>query len=73
MEERLLLDGVALQPGDVAEGDLEPAGVVEADLADPDLALWEIAAVPAGDTAQRLVTLGFAERGRGGVLREECL
>src|SRR5262249_50712132 len=65
--ERLLLDGVALQPGDVAEGDLEPAGVVEADLADPAQAIADEAAVPAGQAADA-AGLGPAQlwRPRGG-------
>jgi hypothetical protein len=63
VEERLLLDGVALHPGDVAVGDPESAGLVEADLADAAEALADEAAVPAGQAADG-VSLGAAEFGR---------
>src|SRR5262249_48144928 len=62
-EERLRLDGVTLKPGDVTEGDREPAGVVEADLADPAQAVADEAAVPTGQAADA-TGLGPAQLGR---------
>src|SRR5262249_34410117 len=50
VEERLLLDGVALQTGDVAERHLEPAGLIEAHLADAAQAVADEAAMAARQT-----------------------
>jgi len=39
MEERLLLDGVALHSGNIAPGNVESAAAIEANLADAGLAV----------------------------------
>ena len=63
VEERLLLDGIALQAGRVAPRRVEPSVAVEPDLADADRALGDAAGVTAGHAAdppagQRLVQIG---------------
>ena len=51
VEERLLLDGVALHAADVSPGHVEGAVCVEADFADAGLAFGDRAAVAAGEAA----------------------
>src|SRR5262249_23770554 len=67
VEERLLLDRVALQTGDVAERHLEPAGFVEADLADAAQSVADQAAMAARQPADAVAfgpgQLGGAEDG----------
>jgi hypothetical protein len=51
VEERLLLDRIALHAADVAPGDIERAAAVEAHLADASGAVGKGTRVAAGDTA----------------------
>src|SRR5713226_3853584 len=51
VEERLLLDGVTLNSGNIAPGNIERATVIEANLADTGLSLGNRAAVAAGIAA----------------------
>ena len=55
VEERLLLDGIALHSGGVSPGDVELAAAIEADLADSGLAFGDRAAVAAGEAADAVV------------------
>src|SRR5689334_19422379 len=66
MEERLLLNRVALKSGDVAEGHFELSVLVEAHLADAALAFPNQAAMAAG-IAKDAVALGLPERADRGV------
>jgi hypothetical protein len=59
VEEGLLLHRIALQCGDVASGDQQPATLVEAHPADAPPALPNEAAVPAGDAAECAVGKGL--------------
>ena len=52
VEERLLLDRVALHAADVSPGNIQPSALVEADFADAGLAFGNRAFVAAGITAQ---------------------
>src|SRR5437867_11490116 len=56
MEERLFLHRVALHPSDVAEGDHEPAALVEPHLTDTEGSLRNGTTVPTGE-APHLVPL----------------
>ena len=56
MEERLLLDGVALHAGGVSPRDIEFATAIEADLADSGLTVGDRAAVAAGEAAHAIVS-----------------
>ena len=49
MEERFLLDGIALRAPDIAPRHQQPASLVVADLADANSAVGQRAAMPAGD------------------------
>jgi hypothetical protein len=51
MEERLLLDRVALEGGDVPTRDQQPAALIEAYPADPPPAFPDQATVPTGKAA----------------------
>jgi hypothetical protein len=51
VEEGLLLDGVTLNSGNIAPGNIERATVIEANLADTGLSLGNRAAVAAGIAA----------------------
>ena len=55
VEERLLLDRIALHAADIAPGHLQAAALVEAHLADADRADRERAAVAAGHAPQTAV------------------
>jgi len=55
VEEGLLLDGIALHAGGVSPGDVEFAAAIEADFADSGLAVWDRAAVAAGEAADPVV------------------
>ena len=55
MEERLLLDGIALHARGVSPGNVELAAAIEADFADSGLAFGNGAAVSAGKTADAAV------------------
>ena len=61
MEERLLLDRIALHAANVAVRHAEPPAVVEADLADADGTVWQRAAVSARGAAQPSVGERFDE------------
>src|SRR6476620_7098439 len=51
VEERLLLDWIALHSADVAPRDVKRAAAVESDLTDARCAVWQRTLVPAGDAA----------------------
>jgi hypothetical protein len=61
MEERLLLDGIALHSRDVAPGNVKRAAAVVADFADAGLAFGNGAAVAAGETSNTVVVEFFVE------------
>src|SRR5208337_5081896 len=63
VEERLLLDWITLHSGDVAPGNVERATVVEANLADTGLSLWNRTAVAAGITAHSIAIQLFPKSG----------
>src|SRR6202158_2713963 len=50
MEEGLFLDRVALDAANIAPGDKQRSAAVVANLANPGLAFWDLATVPAGKT-----------------------
>jgi len=50
MEEGFFLDRVALDAANIARGHKQRSAAVVANLANPGLALWDLAAVPAGET-----------------------
>ena len=55
MEERLLLDRIALHAADVAPRDVQRAAAVESDLADARGAVGQRTGVPAGDASDAAV------------------
>jgi hypothetical protein len=61
MEERLLLDGIALHSSGVSPRDVEGAAAIEADFAHAGLALGNRAAVAARKTADAVVIKFFVE------------
>jgi len=61
MEEWLLLDGITLDSGDIAIGDVERASEVEANLADSGLSLGNGAAVAASVAAHSIAIQLFPE------------
>jgi hypothetical protein len=65
VEERLLLDGIALHSGGVSPGDVENAAPVVANLADAGLAFGNRTAVAAGETADTVVVEFVVERRLG--------
>jgi hypothetical protein len=75
VEERLLLDGIALDSADVAVGDVELAAEVEADFADSGLPFGDGALVSAGVAAQAIAVQRFHQlrRGFADVLAEDFL
>jgi hypothetical protein len=50
MEEGFFLDGVALDAADIAPGHKQGSALVVANFANPRLAVWDLATVPAGKT-----------------------
>ena len=62
MEERLLLDGIALHSSNVSERDVEFATAIEADFADSALTFGDRTAMSAGETANAITLDGLAER-----------
>ena len=65
MEERFLLDRVALGSGGVSPGNVEGAAAVVADFADAGLAFGDGAAVSAGEAAHAVVLKLLVEMGIG--------
>jgi len=65
VEERFLLDGIALRAGGVSPGDEERAAAVVADFADARPAFGDGAAVSAGEAAEAVVGELFVEVGIG--------
>ena len=61
VEERLLLDRIALHAADVSPRHAQTSALVEADLADADRALGQRAAVAAGEASQAAVGQRFVE------------
>ena len=66
VEERFLLDGVALHAAHVSPGHVELSAPVEPDFANAELAVRDAAAVPAGEAARKsavefLVELALAD------------
>jgi len=68
VEERLLLDGIALHAGRVSPGDVELAAAIEADFADSGLTVGDGTTVAAGEAADAVVAeifdqarIGFAD------------
>jgi hypothetical protein len=68
VEERLLLDGIALHAGRVSPGNVELAAAIEADFADSGLTVGDWTTVAAGETADAVVAeifdqarIGFAD------------
>ena len=62
MEERLLLDGIALQSSNVPERDVEFAAAIEANFADSALTFGDGTAMSAGEAANAIALDGLAER-----------
>ena len=56
MEERLLLNGIALHTGGVSPGHVEFAAAIKANLAYPGLAIGDWATVSAGKATNTIVT-----------------
>jgi hypothetical protein len=71
VEERLLLDGIALHPADVAVGHAQPAPFVEADLADPDRTFRQRTTMTARVAAQTAVGEPVVELTLARRVREE--
>src|SRR5262249_1608662 len=65
VEERLLLDGIALHASHVSEGDVEFAAAVEADFAYAGLAFGNRAAMSAGEATDAIAIKRLAEVGIG--------
>jgi hypothetical protein len=65
VEERLLLDGVALRSGDVPPGDVERSALIVANLADAGLTLGNGATVAAGKTADAILVEPLVQMGIG--------
>src|SRR5260370_28226623 len=63
VEEGLLLDGVTLNSGNIAPGNIERATVIEANLADAGLSLGNWAAVAAGIAAHSIAIQLFPKSG----------
>jgi hypothetical protein len=63
MEERLLLDGVALHSGNIAPGNVESAAAIEANLADAGLAVGNRTAVSAGIATNAIAIQLFPKTG----------
>ena len=70
VEERLLLDRIALHAADVAPRHAQPSALVEANLADADRAFGQRAAVPARVAAQPAVGQHVVELALAGLARE---
>jgi hypothetical protein len=66
MEERLLLNGIALHSADISPRHVELSALVEADFTDANLSLWNGTAMPTGKAADavtlnRLVKFAFSD------------
>ncbi len=66
VKERLLLDGIALDATHISPGHIQRAALVVADFANAGLALWNRAAMSAGEAAHAIavelfVQLAFAD------------
>jgi hypothetical protein len=65
VEEWLLFDGIALDSGNVAPGNVELASAIEANFADSGLPFGNGAAVAAGIAAEAIAIQFFPESGIG--------
>jgi hypothetical protein len=61
VKERLLLDGIALDATDIAPGYIQRAALVVADFANAGLALWNRAAMSAGEAAHAIAVELFVQ------------
>jgi hypothetical protein len=65
VEERLLLDRVALRSGDVSPGNVERSALIVANLANAGLTVWDGATVSAGKTADAILVEPLVQMGVG--------
>src|SRR6202140_5942875 len=61
MEEGFFLDGVALDAADIAAGHKQGSALVVANLANPRLAIWDLATMPAGKPPHPVAVELFVE------------
>lgn len=65
VEEGFFLDGIALGSGGISPGNIEFAAAIEADFANPGLALGDGTTVTAGEAAEAIVVEFLVKRGIG--------
>jgi hypothetical protein len=63
VEERLLLNGIALHAADISPGHVESSALVVANFANSGLSFWDGATVPTGETADAIAIQLFVKIG----------